>query len=80
MKNLTIKLDEETLRWARIEAARRGVSVSRLVGEILRERHIREARYEAAMHRFLERGPRPLKRSEERYPGREELYDRPLFR
>ena len=80
MKNLTIKLDEEILRWARIEAARRGISVSRLVGEILRERHTREARYEAAMYRFLDRAPKPLKAPEERYPEREGIYDRPLLR
>ena len=30
MRNVTITLDEETARWARVEAAMRGTSVSRL--------------------------------------------------
>ena len=35
MKNVTITADEKVLRWARREAAERGVSVSKLVGQIL---------------------------------------------
>ncbi len=38
MKNVTILLDEETVRWARIHAAEHNTSVSRLVGELLREK------------------------------------------
>jgi hypothetical protein len=80
MKNVTITLDEETARWARIEAARRGTSVSRLVGEILAERRAREAEYEAAMGRFLGRGPVPLKSPGQTYPSRNDLYDRDILR
>src|SRR6266498_1883784 len=40
MKNITITLDEETARWARIEAAHRDMSVSRLIGELLHQ-HMR---------------------------------------
>jgi post-segregation antitoxin (ccd killing protein) len=35
LKNVTITLDEELLKSARVSAAKRGVSVSKLVGEIL---------------------------------------------
>ena len=35
MTNVTISLDEQTARWARLEAARRETSVSHLVGELL---------------------------------------------
>jgi hypothetical protein len=37
MKNVTITLDEEVARWARIEAAREGKSLSRWIGDSLRE-------------------------------------------
>jgi hypothetical protein len=35
LKNVTVTLDPETARWARIEAAKGDTSVSRLIGEIL---------------------------------------------
>jgi hypothetical protein len=76
VKNVTITLDEETARWARIEAARRDTSLSRFIGEILRERMRREERYEAAMLDFLSRPRKPLTRPGETYPSREELHDR----
>ena len=80
MKNITITLDEETAAWARVHAAARNVSLSRYVGELLRQ-HMRESReYEEAMRRFLDRKPVKLKRSRDRYPTREELYDRPGLR
>lgn len=43
MKNVTITLDSKTAAWARVYAARRNVSLSRFVGELLRER-MRESR------------------------------------
>ena len=36
MKNVTITLKEEVARWARIKAAEKNTSVSRLVGEMLK--------------------------------------------
>jgi hypothetical protein len=38
MKNVTITLDEEVARWARIRAAELETSVSRLVGQMLKEK------------------------------------------
>lgn len=38
LQNVTVTLEEEVARWARIEAARRDTSVSRLLGELLKER------------------------------------------
>jgi hypothetical protein len=76
MKNVTITLDEEVARWARIRAAERNTSVSRLVGEMLRERMRREGDYRAAMRRYLEREPVVLSEPGARYPRREELHDR----
>ena len=38
MKNVTITVEDATLEWARIEAAKRNTSVSRLVGEMLTDK------------------------------------------
>lgn len=43
MKNVPITLDSKTAAWARVYAVRRNVSLSRFVGELLRER-TRESR------------------------------------
>lgn len=80
MKNVTITLDEETVRWVRIEAAKQGTSVSRMLGAMLRERRLRETSYETAAQRFLERKPAPLKKTGEHYPSRDNLHDRSLLR
>lgn len=75
VRNVTVTLDEETARWARVEAAKRDTSLSRLIGEML-ETYMREQRgYEQAMRSYRSRGARRLKRSGA-YPGREELHDR----
>lgn len=75
MKNVTITLDEETARWARMEAARRDTSVSRLVGELLAGYMRSERGYEAAMTSYLSRKPRRLKRKGALL-SREDLHDR----
>ena len=48
MKNLTITVEDSVLDWARIEAARRGTSVSRMVGDFMAEMQQREDAYERA--------------------------------
>lgn len=48
MKNVTITVDDQVLEWARVEAARRGSSVSRMVGDFLGEMQQREDAYERA--------------------------------
>ncbi len=75
MRNVTITLDEETARWARVEAAHRDMSVSRLISELLHEYMRAQVTYEDAMRRYLARPPTVLKDSG-RYPTREELHDR----
>ena len=75
MRNITITVDEETARWARIEAARRDTSVSRLVGEMLAEYMRAERSYDEAMRGYLARRPKRLKGARG-YPPRESLHDR----
>jgi hypothetical protein len=80
MKNVTITLDEETAAWARVYAAQRNVSLSRFVGELLRER-MRESRdYDEAMRRYFALKPVKLKGPGERYLTRDEAHDRARLR
>ena len=76
MRNVTITLDEEVARWVRIEAAKREKSVSRLVGEMLREHMRSEDAYEVARRQFFAVEPRPLREDDSPLPSREELHDR----
>ena len=58
-QNLTVSLDRDTIRKARILAAKRGTSVSGLVAAQLRETVEDDDRYEAARRQalqFIERG------------------------
>jgi hypothetical protein len=80
MKNVTITLDDETAARARIDAAERNMSLSRYVGEVLREHTRGNGEYERAMRRFLSRKPSPLKDPGQPYPKRKELYDRGALR
>jgi hypothetical protein len=73
---MTITLDEEVARWARIEAAKRDTSVSRLVGAMLAEKMASKASYEAAREQFFAVRPRPLGPPRQKLPKREALYDR----
>lgn len=75
MKNMTITVDEEVLLWAKVWAARHDSSVSRLVGEILRERMREEEGYGEAMELVFAQPTERLKESGA-YPKREALYDR----
>jgi hypothetical protein len=74
LRNVTVTLEEEVARWARIEAARRDTSMSRLLGEILKERMSAQDGYEKAMRRAL--GRKPFLDSDGRYLTREEAHDR----
>jgi len=76
MKNVTITIEEEVARWARIMAAKQNTSVSRLVGELLREKMLEEQNYQIAMQQYLSQSPKILKNNGEKLLGREALYDR----
>ena len=53
MKNVTITLEEDVARWARIRAAELNTSMSRLLGEMLRQMMQEEEGYHAAMRANL---------------------------
>ena len=74
MKNVTITMDDGVADWARVEAARRNTSVSRLVGEMLADKMRHNDAYERAMSEWQRR--KSFGRSDGRYPTREETYQR----
>lgn len=80
MKNVTITLDEATLRWARRLAAEQSKSLSCLISEILQERMHDAAQYELAMREYFDVKPRPLGKPDQRYASRDELHDRARLR
>lgn len=74
-RNLTLQLDDETIRKAKILAAERGTSVSRLLAREVEDLVISDERYRrawsrarAAMEGASARGPRGW--------SRDDLYDR----
>lgn len=77
-RNVTVSLDEDVALWARLEAARRDTSVSRLLGDLLKQQMVREERYGSAMRAALAR--RPFLSSDGRYLKRDELHDRARLR
>ena len=79
MKNITVTLDEKTAAWARVYAARRNMSLSRFLGELLHQKMGESREYEDAMRRFLAVKSRNLSDGKP-YPSRDELYDRKILR
>ena len=78
LRNVTVTLEEDVARWARLEAARKDVSVSRLLGTLLRERMIQQDGYERALKRALAR--KPFLNTDGKYPSRDDVHDRDRFR
>lgn len=76
LRNVTVTLEEDAARWARMEAAKADISVSRLLGRILEERMAQQDEYAKAMKRAL--GRKPFLKSDGKYPSREEAHERGL--
>jgi len=78
LRNITITLDETLARWARIEAARKDTSVSRLLADLLQAQMSNEDDYDRAMKEALAR--EPFLTSVGPYLTREEAHDRERLR
>ena len=76
MKRLTLAVDARTAAWARAQATRRKMSLSRFIGELLRDQMPGSREYVRAMKRYLSKAPTPLSQPGEAYPTREELHAR----
>ena len=75
-RNLTIALDEEVIRRARVVAARRGISMSALVRQELLRLAQEDAAYDGAREAARKRLGSPSRLGDGRLPSREELHDR----
>jgi len=80
LKNVTVTLDEETLARARVQAAERGMSLSRYIGEVLRQQGAKGDPYVEAYRAWLAQKPLQFKDPGKKLPTREDLYDRPMLR
>jgi hypothetical protein len=80
LRNVTITLDEEVARWARLEAAREATSVSNLIARMLRERMLGADDYEAARRRYFSQEARVHSKTGQPYPSRDELHERDRLR
>jgi hypothetical protein len=78
LRNVTVTLEEDVARWARLEAARHDTSVSRFLGGILRQRMTESDQYEKSMRRAL--SGKPLFRSGNGRMSREEMHERARIR
>ena len=58
MPKLHISLDDQLVRWARVQAAEEGTSAPSLIAEILRREMARQKEYDRAMQRWLATHPR----------------------
>ena len=76
MRNVTVTLEEDVARWARIRAAELDMSLSRMLGDLLREQMRRHVAYETEMRQFLARERNPINAEGSAYPSRDELHDR----
>ena len=59
LKNVTITVEEETLRWARRQAAEENTSVSKLVGRMLTDKMRQTGEYWSAYEKWKKIKPIP---------------------
>ncbi len=77
MKNVTVTMDDAVADWARVEAAKRNISLSRMLGELLAEKMRRDNSYQRAMEEALKFKSIPF---EAPYLTRDEIYAERLDR
>jgi hypothetical protein len=75
MRNVTITVEDDALEWARVEAAKRNTSVSKLVGAFISEMRRRDDAYMRAYQEW-KNDTRTWCSDGRPYPKREELYER----
>ncbi len=80
LNNVTVTLDGAILAKARVKAAESNASLSRYIGEVLRDHLGKEDEYWAAYRAWRDEKPLALKGAWKPYPKREDLYDRPVLR
>jgi hypothetical protein len=75
MKNVTITLEENVAKWAKVWAAKHDSSLSRMLGNELKTKMKLDQDYDRAKESFLSKKPKLLSSPGDKYPTRECLYD-----
>jgi hypothetical protein len=75
LKNVTVTVEEDALRWARRQAAEKNTSVSKLIGRMLEDEMRRTDEYWKAYERLKKIKPIPGVDASKRL-NRDEVYDR----
>lgn len=76
MKNVTVALNEDVAKWARVRAAELDTSMSRMLGDVLRQMMIEDLGYGAARERYRACVPEILCEPGTSYPSRDALHER----
>ena len=76
MKNVTVTLEEPVAHWARVWAAEHDTSLSRMLGQMLRDRMNESHAYESAMEEFLQTRLQTLRNPGEPLPSRDAIHER----
>lgn len=79
MKKIIITIKDRLISWARKKAEEENTDMSRLAGESLQQKMMEEEIYEFAMRQYLEQPPKIMKKQDEKYTLREDLYARTHF-
>jgi hypothetical protein len=74
-RNVTVVLDDDVARWARLAAAEHDTSVSRFLGDLLKERMRADRGYQRAMREALSEKPLRSKWTGP-LPSRDEIHER----
>jgi predicted S18 family serine protease len=75
LKNVTIKLENDVAHWSKVWAAEHNTSVSKILGDLLKQLKREKMGYAKSMHQFMSTEASPLKNSGQ-YPSRQDLYER----
>lgn len=75
MKNVTITLEENVAKWAKVWAAKNDSSLSRMLGNDLKKKMNFDLDYDKAKESFMSKKPQALRSPGDKYPSRESLYD-----
>ena len=75
-RNITVQLDETTIRKARVAAAKRGSSISRLLAEQIEELARQDDDYDRVMADALAELDRGYDLGGGPYPAREDVHER----
>ena len=75
MKNVTVTMAEDALEWVRVKAARDNASVSRYLGQLVKQARVRDGAYERAMRAALKFQSLPFP-EDTRYLSRGEANER----